>query len=228
MTAIELGTFVLLACVSAFGFWRLSRHQTQRELEAGRDPRSSTHASAAASTLLAMKIDPLVGAGTVIYMPVGDGLYMQRTSAAKARAWQRTLKEWMRRGATLNVIVTLPNAEARAAWQPLEKAFPRLFHYIELERASAPPDIAEQIARLDIYHPVLVVNATGPAAPGAMWIEQYHPPGSAHAYAVQYVAPAETQTDERFGIFLALYHRLLEGAYAHAGTQPEGQLRQAA
>ena len=222
MTYIELGTFILLAGVTTIGLWRLTRRQKLRELELGRDPRSSVYASAAASTLLAMKIDPLVRAGSVIYMPVGDGLYMHRTTSAKANAWRRTMKGWLRRGATLNIIVTLPNTAAREAWQPLEKEFPNLLHYYELDRASASPEMAKEIGRLDTYHPIVLVNSGGeavPGAPGAMWIEQYHPLGSAHAYAVQYVAPAEIRTDSRFEAFLALYDRLLGGKHAHAGTR---------
>jgi hypothetical protein len=146
---------------------------------------------------------------------------MHRTNSAKARAWKRVLREWMRRGATINIIVTLPSQDARNAWRPFEKTFPERFHYYELDRASAAPDLGKEIARLDTYHPVLIVNPDGDAAPGAMWIEQYHPVGSAHAYAVQYVAPAEAKTDSRFEMFLSLYRRLLEGSHAHTGTTYE-------
>src|SRR4051794_38025322 len=111
MTVIEFATLLLLAVVTAIGTWRLLRRHRRRELEAGRDPRSGSFASAAASTLLALKIDPLVRAGSVIYMPVGDGLYLTRTNPAKAKAWKRTLGSWMSRGATIHVIVTVPNAE---------------------------------------------------------------------------------------------------------------------
>lgn len=219
MTVIELGTFMVLAVVTSFGVWRLMRHQRRRELEAGRDPRSGTFASAAASTLLAMKVDPLVDAGSTIYLPVGDGLYMQRANLVKANAWKRVLKDWMRRGATLNILVTLPNDAARKAWRPFEKEFPYQFHYYELDRSTAPAELATEIARLDTYHPVLVVNPDGETAPGAMWIEQYHPLGSAYAYAVQYVAPPEARTDTRFQTFLSVYRKLIESTRVQAGSR---------
>ena len=175
MTIIELGTIILLAVATAYGTWRLLRRHRMRETNAGRDPRSASFASAAASTLLAMKVDPLVGAETVIYLPVGDGLYMSRTSSTKARSWRRTLTDWLHRGAIVNVIVTIPNEAARDAWQRMEKDFPDRFHYYELDRNRAPPELASEIAKLDTYHPILVVNGEGDGAPGAMWIEQYHP-----------------------------------------------------
>jgi hypothetical protein len=227
MTIIESVTFVVLALATLLGTWRLRRRHRLNEDAAGRDPSSGSFASAAASTLLALKFDPLVGAHSIIYMPVGDGLYMSRTSSRKARAWRKVLNDWLSRGATINVIVTAPNASAGKAWRAFEAQHGN-FHYFVLDRQQAPADLAREIESLDTYHPILLVSSPGAGAPEAMWIEQYHPMDSPYAYAVQYVAPSEVKADERFGVFLALYRRLLHGRHVRAGTQLQGEIRKAA
>jgi hypothetical protein len=220
MTLIELATLGVLVLVTVLGTWRLMRSQRRREIAAGKDPRSGSFSSAAASTTLALKIDPLVSLGATIYLPVGDGLYPERTSASKSRAWKNALLNWLERGATLNMIVTVPNSDARALWLPLEQAHPQLFGYYELDRSKASPEIAREIARLDTYHPIIIVCDQGPASPGAMWIEQYHPLDSPFAYAVDYVAPADAARDRRFGSFQALYRKILVGAHVRRGIDP--------
>jgi hypothetical protein len=221
MTTLELGTFIVLLLVTAIGTWRLLARQRQDELQAGRAPGSASFASAAASTLLALKLDPLIGPKSVLFLPVGDGMYPARTGMVKGRAWRRTLESWLSRGAIINLIVTVPNASARETWRALERF--RNFRYYELERHLATADLAGQIARLDTYHPILLASTDG-SGPQAMWIEQYHPLDSPYAYAVQYVAPADIKGDERFGAFLALYRRLLSGGnHVRVGTRPQEQ-----
>jgi hypothetical protein len=219
MTTLELGTFILLLLVTLIGTWRLVHRQRQDELQAGRNPGSASFASAAASTLLALKLNPLVGPKSMLFLPVGDGMYPARTGVLKGRAWRRTLEDWLRRGAIINLIVTVPNASARETWRALERF--QNFRYFELDRHLATPELAGQIARLDTYHPILLASTDG-SGPQAMWIEQYHPLDSPYAYAVQYVAPADIKADERFGAFLALYRRLLSGGnHMRVGTQPQ-------
>jgi hypothetical protein len=208
MATIELATFLALAVFTVAVSWRLVRRHRRMELDVGRDPRSGSLASAAASTLLCLKLDRLVGAGSVLYLPVGDGRYPLRTTPAKARAWRRTLVEWLDRGATIHVISTIPNRTSKELWEQLGRNH-RDFYYHELDRDRADPKVAREVARLDTYHPIVLVNRSGPGKPGAMWIERYHPIDSATAYGVQYVAPADIRADTRFEVFLSVYDLLL-------------------
>ena len=208
MTTIELVTLIALLAFTAYASWRLLSRHRKMELEAGRDPHSHSFASAAASTLLSLKLDPLVGPGSVLYLPVGDGRYLSRATPAKARAWRQTLVDWLQRGATIHVINTIPNRTAKEMWEQLGRNH-RDFHYHELDRDRAEPKVAREIARLDTYHPIVLVNRSGSAKPGAMWIERCHPIDSATAYGVQYVAPADIRTDTRFEVFLSVYDLLL-------------------
>jgi hypothetical protein len=128
------------------------------------------------------------------------------------------LRTWLERGASIHVITTLPNRTAKELWAKLGEGFAD-FHYHELERGVAEPRVAREIARLDTYHPIVLVNRGGTAKPGAMWIEQNHPIDSATAYGVQFVPPAQIRTDPRFEVFLAVYDLLLDkgqGAVAPA------------
>jgi hypothetical protein len=219
MTTIELITFAALIVFTTYSSWRVVSRHRKMEVRTGRDPHSVSFASAAASTLLSLKLDPLVGAGSVLYVPVGDGRYLSRTTPAKARAWRRTLVDWLERGATIHVINTVPNRTAREMWERLGSKH-RDFFYHEFDRYRAEPTLAREIARLDTYHPIVLVNRSGSATPGAMWIERYHPVDSATAYGVQYVAPADIRTDPRFDVFLSVYDRLLgDRQSGHAGAE---------
>jgi hypothetical protein len=71
-----------------------------------------------------------------------------------------------------------------------------------------------QIAMLDTFHPVLLLNAPDSIfAPGALWIESYHPLGSKFAYDVEFVDPKDTAKDERLDLYRKMYEQLLHGPH---------------
>jgi hypothetical protein len=157
-----------------------------------------------------------------VYLPAGKGLYPKRVGGRKGSAWKITLQRWRKNGATVHLIVTLPNKKAKDLWWPLVKECAPDFHVHLLDRELANAEDRADIERLDTFHPVLLVNSSGDSRPGAMWIERDHPVDSIHAYNVEYVAPQDAKTDERFDKFRCMYERLLRGRHATTVGAPVG------
>jgi hypothetical protein len=182
---------------------------------------SATRAVAQCGTVWLPKFDRWVKRGAEIYLPAGDGLYVQRIKKRRASLFRKTLKKWLLKdGAIVNLIITVQDEEllkkAREEWQPWKDEQPERFRVFILHRDRVSGPSAEltrsQIEVLDTFHPVLLVNSQDVSG-NAMWIEAYHPVGSKFAYHVQFVVPADTENDVRFTEYKDMYRQLLQGSH---------------
>jgi hypothetical protein len=197
---------IVLFCATALVFATIILRDRQRDRRLRDAPVSGHFMEAAAASVLMRKFDPLVRGRCEIFLPVGDGRYLARVDSRLRKKWVGVLEQWMRRGATINVIVSSPSEEAHRAWQPLKNAARERLNVILLDRERAPtPEIARKIACLDTFHPIILVEREGR---GAMWLERNHPVGSTIAYNIDYVAPDDVGHDKRFAECLSVLRDL--------------------
>ena len=173
--------------------------------------------------------------GTEIYVPAGDGLYVTKIKDSRADQLRSAMRRWLReRQAIVNMIITVdePATVARAVheWQMLKNEYPDRFCLYILHRAKvrgeSEKELRDQIAALDTFHPVLLINHKDPSK-SAMWIEGYHPVGSKFAYHVEYVAPEQASQDERLEQYTKMFERLLQGPHVEKMVVG-GRLKEAA
>lgn len=202
----------------------VSSYQRARATWARRSKSSRRFQEAAAASLLVAKFDRLVmtaaadareGAGCPpkVLIPTGDGQYLVRTGGGKADLWLNALERWLKWGASITMIVTIPSEEARALWMPLtSKSYVGTLRVVFLHRDEAPTEETRaEIGKLDTFHPCLLVTGTqenGRPA-GAMWVEHYHAVGSPVAQNIEFVAPIDAARDIRFAKYFSAMNDLL-------------------
>lgn len=191
---------IFLLIVSFLAFERYLRETS---------PGSAHFSTARASTNLRKKIEPVIGPGVEILMPAGAGHYALTLSRLQQQKWLALLKHWMDRGARTTIIITSPDLAAVTYWQPLVDALVPSLRVCLLDRNLATRDDAEDIRRLDTFHPVLIVRDTEPLG---MWIESRHDPESNVAYNVEYIAKGDIVNDQRlrFDRFLSVLRKLTD------------------
>ena len=224
-----MGLAILLLITVAYVVWDIQRERRSREASRA-DLTSRSITEAAAATDLAPLIDPLIRPGAALYLPVGAGTYLATTVPHLRRRWLGHLRGWLQRGATIHVIVSRPTETARTWTTALRNEFPTSFHVYFLHRERAPQAAADDIRRLDTFHPVILRSEP---SSGMMWIEHDHQPDSVIAYNVDYVAPGDVGEDPRFERYLSALLELIDERQPfvetiHAGRRAPMQLKQAA
>jgi hypothetical protein len=171
--------------------------------------RSACFTNTNASSNLARKLRGILTAGDAIWVPSGEGDYPLSLRPRRRRKWEELLKNRLKAGIQMTYIITSPNSEALDYWQRLVGRMDGELGVCILNRQLAPADEATEIACLDEFHPVLVLRGDEPLA---MWIENEHPPRSAVAYNVQYVAKEDITGDERerFDRYYKVLARLID------------------
>jgi len=208
---IQLCSVLLFLAVSYWWFWTWADREQRNALI---NTASTQYRVARTGSMLIPSFDPFVEKGASIYIPTSDGLYATLTSLGDQ--YRKGLMSWLRRGATVHVVVTRPGPQCRAEWQVFIDAFAETFLLHELDREALSADDAllkSQIQKLDTFHPVLLINPCGGAIPGAMWIEGFHAIGSKYAYNVEFIHPSDVALDVRFEQYKQMYDKLLKGSH---------------
>jgi hypothetical protein len=117
-------------------------------------------------------------------------------------------------GAVVNIVITNPIRETISEWQPLKDRYPTTLRVYLLDREKANPELRQQIAKLDTFHPVILINPKDSKnAPGAMYIEPFHPIESKYAYNVHFFNPKDTANNQQFLKYREMYEALLSGPH---------------
>lgn len=224
MSDLNLTHVFVLISVTVVTVLLVSSYLRARHSWAMRSKGSRRFQEAAAASLVVAKFDHLVMAAAAdakegvrnlpeIFIPTGDGLYLIRTDGRKADLWRDALQRWLKWGARITMIVTIPSGEARALWEPLtSKAYAGTLKIVFLHRDKAPTsEYGSEIGKLDTFHPCLLVTGMQENGwpTGAMWIENYHAVGSPIAQKIEFIAPKEAAVDGRFGKYLTSIRALL-------------------
>jgi hypothetical protein len=169
---------------------------------------SASFITANAATNLTKKIDHLIGPGVELIIPAGKGIYPLVTDGRGRASWEGNLDRWIKRGAQISILITMPNDEGATYWKRLSERLESRLDVWTLDRDRASAEDAADIHSLDTFHPILVVkNGT----PLAMWIESYHPFDSAVAYNVEFIATRDIIDYQRarFDRYLRVLRRLM-------------------
>jgi len=130
----------------------------------------------AASSVYLPLLSKLIRPETIVIVPSGDGLYLNRLDIAARRRVEDRFKAWCRRGAHLHFVVSSPNQWAHSHYAALKRRCGENLHVYLLEREAATPTDRTEIERLDTFHPIIAARReAGELRPLAMWLENYHP-----------------------------------------------------
>ena len=169
--------------------------------------------------MLVPLLDPYVGAGSVLFVPSGDGNYLTRNRKHVNERYKNALIRWLERGAVIHIIITWLDGRDDTPWRELKTRFPEKLHvnFLDRTRVSGPQagQTRDAIKRLDTYHAVVLLNARDTDGyPGAMWLEANHPLTSKFAFGIEFVAPADAAHDERLERYATFYRDILIGSHA--------------
>lgn len=199
-----------------------SRRGSRPDAKGAPDPQVSvTLRTANAATELVPRYDSLIAPDDAVTITItgagGDYAGVAARQAASEGAeppdpnnglWTSSLRRWLNRGARINYLLAAPTAEGVALLGQLEEQYPRSFRLFLLsESCFDDPEDQTNVRDLISFHPCLLDNAT--TGSRALWIENRHPPGSAVARDVEYVAPRDVKNDLRFDKLDALLNRYM-------------------
>jgi len=193
------------------------RHADSREY--GR-LESQSFSAGSLSKHLAPKLRQILEGSAVLYVTENDSAALLSWRAA---VWRHFLKEALKRGSTVNYILTDANeADKRKLAQlknELESGTDGTIQFCFFTRQLPDGDEDRKLRdSLRTFHPVIVEDSTQQRV---MWIEGYHPIGNEEwAYHVEFLMPEDAAKDKRYDEYKKLLDRVIGkytvGNEAHA------------
>jgi hypothetical protein len=154
-------------------------------------PSSRALSCATSSRDLVPLLTPYIQKGATVWVVGADLSYFDGINSS---FWRSALRRWMDDGCSIKyLLVDQDGADSEALFQSFK--LPKKLELVHPRSLGSDSRLDDLIHKYKTFHPTLLQNPDGSRA---MWIEHFHPRGSAIAHDVEFVANRPAMSDARF------------------------------